>query len=162
MHRLLDNTMYRVSKNYTILDGKEGCMMMISTEPVRRGIIHDKCSIFSTTSLTTLSTVINIAYRSHQDQTSLCWLTNSFLANYGCPYVTTIVKHLYIAWLSLYFFGDFYEFSVKTSENVMQRHRHSAKVVLFEHNSYTVRVNHCATLRGGLTESVWCTVQYKI
>ena len=37
-------------------------------------------------------TVINIAYRSHQDQTSLCWLTNSFLANYCCTYVTTIVN----------------------------------------------------------------------
>ena len=52
--------------------------------------------------LTSLTTVINIAYRSRQDQTSLCWLINSFLANYCCTYVTTIVEHLYIAWLSLY------------------------------------------------------------
>ena len=35
-------------------------------------------------------------------QTSLCWPTNSFLANYGCTYVTTIFKHLYIAGLTLY------------------------------------------------------------
>ena len=53
-------------------------------------------------SLQTLTTVINIAYRSRQDQASLCWLTNTFLKNYCCTYVTTIVKHLYIAWLSLY------------------------------------------------------------
>ena len=59
--------------------------------------------------LTSLTTVINIAYRRRQDQTSLCWCTNSFLANYCCTYITTIVKHLYIAWLSLYL-GDFYEF----------------------------------------------------
>ena len=43
--------------------------------------------------------IINFAYRSHHDQTSWCWHTNSFLANYCC---TTIVKHLYIAWLSVY------------------------------------------------------------
>ena len=35
--------------------------------------------------LTSLTTVINIAYRSRQDQTSLCWLTNSFLANSYTP-----------------------------------------------------------------------------
>ena len=53
------------------------------------------------TSLTTV--IINIAYRSRQDQTSWCWLnTNSFLANYCCTFATTIVKHFYIAWLSLY------------------------------------------------------------
>ena len=64
-------------------------------------------------------TVINIAYRSRQDQTSLCWLTNSFLANYCCTYVTTIVKYLYIAW-AVFIFDDFYElFSVKASENSM-------------------------------------------
>ena len=33
--------------------------------------------------LTSLTTVVNIAYRSPHDQTSLCWLTNSFLTNYG-------------------------------------------------------------------------------
>ena len=39
----------------------------------------------------------------------------------------------------------------------MQGQRHSGKVVLFEQNSDTARVNHCATIRGGLTESVWRT-----
>ena len=59
--------------------------------------VHCLCKLAGLT-----TTVINIAYRSRQDQTSLLWLTNSFLANYCCTYVTTIVKHLYIAWLSLY------------------------------------------------------------
>ena len=44
------------------------------------------------TSLTTV--IINIAYQSRQNQTSWCWLTNFFLANYCCTYVTTIVKSL--------------------------------------------------------------------
>ena len=35
-------------------------------------------------------------------KTSLCWPTNSFLTNYGCTYITTIFKPLYIVWLSLY------------------------------------------------------------
>ena len=57
------------------------------------------CKLTTYNPYNTTAVIINIAYRSRQDQTSWCWHTNSFLANYCC---TTIVKHLYTAWLSLY------------------------------------------------------------
>ena len=48
-------------------------------------------------SSTLLTEVVRI---SRSDKLVLAY--NSFLANYCYTYVTTIVKHLYIAWLSLY------------------------------------------------------------
>ena len=64
--------------------------------------------------------LINIAYRSRQDQTSLCWLTNYFLANIVAltllPLTLLNIAHC----LAVFTFGDFYEFfSIKASENSM-------------------------------------------
>ena len=101
--------------------------------------------------LTSLTTVINIAYRSRQDQTSLCWLTNSFLANYCCTYVTTIVKHctlpgcLYIWWFLWILLGKSQrKFHVTTSCQscfVWAQFLHS-------------QVNRCATIRGSIKFSL--------
>ena len=117
--------------NYILLlDGIEGCMRIYCTRHddihrARRGEYHHDSAVYSHTTrnkdILTLLRNTNYSpvhclcvglhwckltslhcYRSRQDQTSLCWLTNSFLANYCCTYVTTIVKYLYIAWLSLY------------------------------------------------------------
>ena len=72
--------------------------------------VHCLCRPTIDVSLSLTTVIINIAYRTRQDQRSWFWLTNSFLANYCCTYVTSIVKHLYIAWLlALYL--------VKASEN---------------------------------------------
>ena len=50
-----------------------------------------------------LTTVINIAYRSRQDQTTCVGLqTPLSQIIVALTLGTTIVKHLYIAWLSLY------------------------------------------------------------
>ena len=49
-----------------------------------------------------------------------------------------VVKHLYIHFLVVFVFGEFYElFSVKASDNFMLGQRHSDNVVLFEQNSHT-------------------------
>ena len=42
------------------------------------------------------STMLGICRRSRQDQTSLCWSTNFFVANYGCTHVFVFVLFCFV------------------------------------------------------------------
>ena len=115
-----------------------------------------------TCELTSLTTVINNAYRSSRDQTSFNVLACQLFSLKLWFYLRYYHCQAFVHCLAVFVFGDFYElFSVKASKYFhVKGQRHSRKVVLFEHNSYTVRWTTVLRSREGWPEA--CGEPYSI